>query len=75
MALAGVVVLPVGYFGSFLLIQIADGAGVMPAVSPSSPLALLYRPLGWYIDDSGLPGAKLIEEMTYAAYDFGRSRR
>ena len=75
MGVALCILLLVGNVGSFAAIQFAHGAGIFPNVSPNGLLAILCRPLGWYVDDSGLPGGELIEDLAFSAFEAGTSLR
>jgi hypothetical protein len=74
MVVAVVVLLVSGYVGSFLGVQVLDGAGWLPR-SSLPILIVVYQPLSWYVTESDLPGAKECGSMTRAVYEFGSSYR
>jgi hypothetical protein len=69
MALAVVVLLPVGYLGSFLAAQVAYGAGWDPELTP---LVALHWPIMEYIDHPERPpGSETLGWLSYEAYNLG----
>ena len=71
MALAGVVL---SYCCSFISVQVLDGAGWLPRPAVQI-LAVIYRPLSWYVTESDLPGAKGFASLAHAAHTFGSTHR
>jgi hypothetical protein len=63
MAVAGVVLLLGGYVGSVGSICVAVNAEVLPIDSESPMWRAYVSPLGWYIEESGWPGADACGEL------------
>jgi hypothetical protein len=76
MALAVVVLLPVGYVGSAMVVTFAAAAGwITPQfLAQESLITIVYEPLNEYIK-ADLPGGRLITQMGRTADGLGRSLR
>ena len=70
MALAGAVLLPACYVGSYVSLMYADSAGWVPAPF-GEIIDTIYHPIGWY-HDAGYPGSTVLERLIDAThgYDF-----
>jgi hypothetical protein len=70
MALAGAVLLVIGYVSSYVSLRVADAAGWVPT-PVEEIIEPIYYPIGWY-HDAGYPGSTTLERLDDAAhgYDF-----
>ena len=70
MTVVVIVLLPVCYLGSALSLCLAAEMGWLAPTVENSPLTQMYVvPASWYLNDSGLPGAKAYEAVFDSCYE------